>query len=82
MFICFRGIIKIKGVNMIGTLKKLPSGTRCYKGNSITRNLKANYYANKRLNTAPVGAPKLPVLTRIKKFFTSIKNANKNFFDK
>lgn len=67
---------------MIGTLKNLPSGTRYYKSNSITRKLKANYYANKRLKTAPVGAPKLPVLTRIKKFFTSIKNANKDFFEK
>lgn len=52
------------------------------KGNALTRRLKAKYFATRKLDMAPAGAPKLPLLTRIKKFFTGLVNANKDYFTK
>lgn len=66
----------IKTYYAISQLPTLP------KGSSVKRFIKAQYFANKKPNIAPAGAPKLPLVTRVKKFFTSLINANKGYFTK
>lgn len=48
---------------------------------TLKKVIKSYYNAAKPLDLAPKGAPKLPLMTRIKKFFTSLANANKNYYN-
>lgn len=48
---------------------------------TLKKIIKSYYYAAKPLDLAPKGAPKLPLMARIKKFFTSLANANKNYYN-
>lgn len=84
MFICFNKITSTikKDKVMIRTYNRISHGSSIPKGSSVKRYIKAQYFTNKSPNTAPAGAPKLPLLTRIKKFFTSLINANKGYFTK
>ena len=65
---------------MMNNIQPVSFTARPPRKKTIGRVLKSYYYASKPMNTIRKGAEKLPVLTRIKKFFTSIINANKNYF--
>lgn len=65
---------------MSNSINPVYFGNRSIPKKSLKKVIKSYYYAAKPLNTTPKGAEKLPLITRIKKFFTSLINANKNYF--